>query len=61
MNISDYEEGTQFIILYRNQFKYEDDFEAICKFLKFSTDLNMITIPVDSDRCEQQSLEYTRS
>jgi hypothetical protein len=46
MRIDDYEPGTAFIRLYKSHFKYEEDFEAILKFLKQSEQYTFIDLPV---------------
>lgn len=52
MKIGDYKNGTAYIILRRSQFKFEEDFEDICYFLKIPTTVDRIDVPV----CEG---EYT--
>jgi NADH pyrophosphatase NudC (nudix superfamily) len=46
MKIDDYVSGTAFIRLYRNHFKYEEDFENILKFLKQPERCGYIDLPV---------------
>lgn len=46
MKIDDYYPGTAFIILRRNQFKYEEDFENILRFLKLPETYDMLRFPV---------------
>jgi hypothetical protein len=46
MKIDDYYPGTAFIILYRRNFKEEEEFEALLKFLKLPLDYDHIYIRV---------------
>ena len=47
MNINDYIEGTAYLILYRGQFKSENEWENICSFLNLPTTTNRIQIDVE--------------
>lgn len=46
MKIDDYSPGTAFIVLRRNQFKYEEDFENILRFLKLPETYDVLRLPV---------------
>ena len=46
MKIDDYYPGTAFIILRRSQFKYDEDFENILRFLKLPETYDLDRIPV---------------
>lgn len=47
MNINDYIEGTAYLILYRGQFKSDNEWEKICSFLDIPTTTNKISIDVE--------------
>lgn len=46
MKIDDYYPGTTFIILRRGQFKYEEDFENVLRFLKLPETYDVLRLPV---------------
>jgi hypothetical protein len=46
MKIDDYYTGTAFIVLRRSQFKYEEDFENILRFLKLPETYDILRLPV---------------
>ena len=46
MKIDDFYPGTAFIILRRSQFKYDEDFENILRFLKLPETYDLVRIPV---------------
>ena len=46
MNIDDYIAGTTFIVLTRNKFKHEADFEDLLSFLKLPLNCDRIDIAV---------------
>ena len=46
MKIDDYCPGTAFIILRRSQFKCEEDFVNILRFLKLPETYNIVRLPV---------------
>lgn len=52
MNINDYIDGTAFLILYRGQFKSENEWEKICAFLKLPHTTDKIKISVDKTSYE---------
>lgn len=52
MKIDDYVPGTAFIRLRRSHFKYEEDFEAILRFLKKPEQYTFIDLPVYENEIE---------
>lgn len=46
MKIDDYIPGTAFIILRRSQFKHEEDFENVLRFLKLPETYDILRLPV---------------
>lgn len=56
MKIDDYIAGTAFIILTRNKFKHEEDFEDLLSFLKLPLNCDRINIAV----CEGDYEGYIR-
>ena len=46
MKIADFYPGTAFIILYRSQFRHDEDFENILRFLKLPETYDIIRLPV---------------
>lgn len=46
MKIDDYYPGTAFIVLRRSQFKHEEDFENILKFLKLPETYDILRLSV---------------
>ena len=47
MNINDYIPGTAYLLLYRSQFKSENEWEKICTFLNLPTSTAKIAIDVE--------------
>lgn len=45
--IDDFKPGTSYIYIYKHMFKYANDFEAICKFLKLPEGCKIIKFHVE--------------